>query len=370
MRNRTFVFLMGMALVTIGIVVLPWTLRSQGRAAAPPAPQAGCDASAESLQALLASHGWRLSREMQSRLRELQSKLAAEEAEMTSQLPNADDLRASLEGAQAELAAAKAQEVESHIQSLLGQEPGTYFVEEGSGYLGIEISEVSADKAKELKLPAVRGVLVTEVEPDSPAAKAGLQAGDVITSYDRQDVEGTMQFRRLVHETPPGRSTPLVVLRNGGVQNLSIEVGDRMTKMEMQVKRLPRVFNTPDFNFQFEMPELFGGMTPTLGINAEDLNGQLGDYFGVPGGEGVLVREVHRDTPAEKAGLKAGDVITQVDGAPVKTVGDLREQLQAKREQKTITLSLLRKGASMTVNVAIEPPRPHEHAHITRRVAT
>jgi membrane-associated protease RseP (regulator of RpoE activity) len=368
MRNRTFVFLMGMTLVAIGIVVLPWTLRSQGRAMAPPAPQAACDASAESLKALFASHGWKLSREMQSRLRELQNELAAEEAEMTSQLPNADDLRASLEGAQAELAAAKAQEVESHLQSLLGQEPGTYLVEEGSGYLGIEISEVSADKAKELKLPAVRGVLITEVESDSPAAKAGLQAGDVITNFDRQEVEGTVQFRRLVHETPPGRSTPLVVMRNGAAQNLSIEVGDRLAKMEMQVQRLPRVFNMPDFNF--EMPEVFGGMTPMLGINAEDLNGQLGDYFGVPGGEGVLVREVHSDTPAEKAGLKAGDVITQVDGAPVKTVGDLREQLQAKHEQKTISLSVLRKGASMTVNVAIEPPRHHEHTHITRRVAT
>ncbi|HEV3252762.1 MAG TPA: PDZ domain-containing protein [Candidatus Acidoferrales bacterium] len=368
MRNRTFVFLMGMVLVTIGIVALPWTLRSQERTA-PPAPQTGCDASAESLQALLASHGWRLSHELQAQLRALQSRLAAEEAEMTSQLPNADDLRASLEGAKAELAAAKAQEVESHIQSLLGQEPGAYLVEEGgSGYLGIEISEVSADKAKELKLPAVRGVLVTEVESDSPAAKAGLQAGDVITSFDRQEVEGTVQFRRLVHETPPGRSTPLVVIRNGGAQNLSIEVGDRLAKMELQVQRMPRVFNMPDFNF--EMPEVFGGMTPMLGINAEDLNGQLGDYFGVPGGEGVLVREVHRDTPAEKAGLKAGDVITQVDGAPVKTVGDLREQLQSKREQKTVSLSLLRKGASMTVNVAIEPPRAHEHTHITRRVAT
>jgi S1-C subfamily serine protease len=97
------------------------------------------------------------------------------------------------------------------------------------------------------------------------------------------------------------------------------------------------------------------------------LNGQLGAYFGAPGGEGVLVREVRPNTPAEKAGLKAGDVITKVDDHPVKTVSELRDQLRQKNEQKTVKLTLLRNGAEMNVSVEPEQPKPHDHPHTIRR---
>src|SRR2546425_5840090 len=115
--------------------------------------------------------------------------------------------------------------------------------------------------------------------------------------------------------------------------------------------------------FKFEMPE-FGGKLfghdvflqhgPRLGIDAEDLSGQPGSYFGAPDGEGVLVRDVTSGTPAEKAGLKAGDVIIKIDGERVRTVHELREKMRAKRENKTVSVSVIRKGTEMSFNVRSE----------------
>ena len=279
------------------------------------------------------------------------------------------DLRASMGSQKAAKLSAQAEEMASRAQELAQEAPRALIVDDESGWLGVEIAEVSAEKAKELKLPATRGVVVIDVESGSPAAKAELKTNDVITEYDRQQVEGTVQFRRLVRETPPGRTIPLSVWREGRAQNLSVEIGDRSSANE----GFMRHFAPPNFDFHFDMPDMEGWMgpmnAPTLGIGAEDLNGQLGEYFGAPNGEGVLVRDVRPGTPAEKAGLKAGDVITKVDAKPVKSVSELREQLREKRDQKTISLGIIRKGSEMAVNVSIERPRPIEHPHISHRIS-
>jgi len=104
-----------------------------------------------------------------------------------------------------------------------------------------------------------------------------------------------------------------------------------------------------------------------LGINAEDVTGQLGSYFGAPDGTGVLVREVRPGMAAEKAGLKAGDVIIKVDGKPVRTLADLRAQLRDKGEQKSVSLGILRKGAEMSVAVMMEKPQPVESTQVVHR---
>jgi len=239
------------------------------------------------------------------------------------------------------------------------------------GWLGVSISEVTADKAKELKLPAERGVLLTDVEADSPAAKAGLKSGDVITEFNGQRLEGTAQFTRLVRETPAGRTAQITYWRDGRSQSISVQLGERRSAFKMG----PR-----DFDFKFEMPQLdrlralpeirafslLGGR-PLLGIDAEDLSGQLGTYFGAPDGEGVLVRSVNEGSPAEKAGLKAGDVITQVNGERVRTTSDLREKLRAVTEKKTVVLGVLRNRSQVSVNVEIEPPKPVERKRIVSR---
>jgi len=237
------------------------------------------------------------------------------------------------------------------------------------GWLGVSIAEVTADKAKELKLPAVRGVVLNEVEANSPAAKAGLKANDVVTEFNGQRVEGTVQFRRLVRETPPGRAAQLTIWRDGRAQSVSVELGSFRDHLGSHV----RVFGPKNFDFHFEMPDIdkdfLALRRPALGIDAEDLSGQLGSYFGVPEGAGVLVREVKPGTPADKAGLKAGDVIIKMDGERVRTVSDLREKLRDKRDNKTVGLGIVRKGGEMSLNVEIEPPRPLERKKLVSRRA-
>lgn len=286
----------------------------------------------------------------------------------------------------------KAQELAEQAQELTAQVQGEMpqlFAQEGprvlissadedSGWLGVEIGEVTREKENDLKLSSARGVIVAAVEPDSPAAKAGLKENDVITQYDGQTVEGTVQFRRLVRETPPGRTVALVVSRDGASQNLSVELGDRGAFSEKQGKEMQwkmrdygnaHSFVVPKFNLDFgpSTVEVLDARTPILGISAEDLSGQLGAYFGAPDGKGILVREVRPGTPAEKAGLKAGDVIIKLDGKPIHSLAELREQLRAKSDQQALSVGVLRKGSEMSVPVTIEKPHPLEPLHALHR---
>ena len=263
------------------------------------------------------------------------------------------------------------------------------------GWLGIRMEEISSAKAKELNLPAERGVLVTSVAEDSPAAKGGLKAGDVITDFDGQRVEGTLTLQRLVREVPAGRKIALSIWRDGRAQSLTVEISSRRSLHTHgdDVFYLHR----PDFDFQipsvsippipplppieigpFNSFRMFGA--PALGIDAEDLSGQLGNYFGAPDGQGILVREVMPGLPAEKAGLKAGDVIVRIDGKRVKDAGELRAALREKLSKAsesaeagkaavapTVELSILRSGKESTVRVELEIPK--QRVRSSRRVA-
>ncbi|HXN74045.1 MAG TPA: PDZ domain-containing protein [Candidatus Acidoferrales bacterium] len=326
--------------------------------------------------------------ELQAQLANLQEKMAKEVEMNAPQLRKLQSLSAQYAGnqdqwqgraeeiaSQADQLAALAQEKTAEVWA---QEPKifTSISDEGSGWLGVEIGEVTADKAKELKLSEVRGVEVIDVEPDSPAAKAGLKEHDVITQFDGQSVEGTVQFRRLVRETPVGRSIALGISRNGATQNVSVELGNRSALLEKKMKGKMRdldgvyALSAPNFDFRLDGPEIFGvtdGRTPQLGISAEDLSGQLGAYFGAPEGGGILVREVRAGTVADKAGLKAGDVIIKINSKPVNSLGDLRQQLRDKSDEKSVSLGILRKGSEMSVSVAIEKPQPMESTHMVRR---
>lgn len=277
--------------------------------------------------------------------------------------------------ARAQALAEKAQEQAAQVQRQFRAEMPWVDngVESDSGWLGLEINEVTADKAKELKLPAQRGVLVQGVAPDGPAEKAGLKEKDVITQYDGQAVEGTMQFRRLVRETPPGRSVTLGIVRDGAAQTVTIVVGEMVSSPEMDIRGSANnpgtfyLYMPPDTrSFSLE-PDIADRSTPRLGIEAEDLSGQLGAYFGAPENTGILVRDVREGSPAGKAGVKAGDVITEVDGQAVHSLAELREGLGNKADQKSVSIGLLRKGAAMSVSVAIEKPQPTTSSHLTRR---
>ena len=266
--------------------------------------------------------------ELQKQLATLQERLAKEAVMSSPQLAKLQNLSAQLGGKQnvfeanAQELAARAQELAEQIQentSPLFNQAQNFVIstdENGGGWLGVEIGEVTPDNSKDLKLTAVRGVVVKDVEPDSPAAKAGLKENDVITQYDGQTVEGTVQFRRLVRETPAGHTVALTVSHDDATQNLSVELGERGAFLEKKMKGKMRDFGgvqsfvMPNNEFNFSGgPEGFSLMdnrTPVLGISAEDLTGQLGAYFGAPDDSGILIREVRSGTPAEKAGSEGG----------------------------------------------------------------
>jgi S1-C subfamily serine protease len=248
-------------------------------------------------------------------------------------------------------------EAQGDVQVFLGTD---------GSWLGVETSEVTQQKAKDLKLPAERGAVVGKVLADSPAAKAGLKQNDVITEINGQRVEGTAQFRRMIHEIPAGRSLQLTVWRDGRSQTVTATLG------KSEARRGSGMMNGPGtFSFRMpnipEMPEIAGlgdlnnfvAMAPgqtRLGINAEDLQGDFGNYFGAPDGEGVLVREVFSDSPAAKAGLKAGDVITSVGGERIRTASELREKLRSGKDANSLSLGVLRNKSSLTLSVDLPVP--------------
>jgi len=242
--------------------------------------------------------------------------------------------------------------------------------EEGPSWLGIEAREVTPESVKEFKLPAERGVVVGRVASDSPASKAGLKNTDVITEVDGQRVEGAAQFRRMIREIPAGRAVQLTIWRDGHSQPLAATLGKAEENHRAMLNaepgafafRLPEVVEIPDMP---EMPTMdwgngdmmvLPGSHPRLGIDAEDINGQLGSYFGAPDGEGVLVRSVNAGSVAEKAGLKAGDVITKFNGERIRSLGDLRERLAAKNDSKPAQLSVWRNKSEVTLTVDLPAP--------------
>ena len=218
------------------------------------------------------------------------------------------------------------------------------------GFLGVGIQEITPERAKALKVRDEAGVEITSVIHDSPAEAAGLKAGDVVISYNGQKVEGREQFSRMVRETPVGHEAKLDVVRNGATQTAMVKIDNRM---------LPRILapdgvhlNMPDMPMP-DIPRVFQGMnSPMLGIEAESIDGQLAAYFGSKD-PAVLVRTVLKNSAAEKAGLKAGDVILRVDDIKVASAADISARLRA-TQGKSVQLALLREHKEMNITVMPE----------------
>ncbi|MGH9327600.1 MAG: PDZ domain-containing protein [Terriglobia bacterium] len=231
-----------------------------------------------------------------------------------------------------------------------GPGPVTVRVGEGRAWLGVELEDVTRQKAQDLKLPGVYGALVTRVEPGSPAAKAGVQVNDVILEFAGTRVWSVAQFQQWVRQTPPGRTVTLRVSRGGRKLDLKVTLGSlaghefphRFT-FSMPNIRIPEMFN-----FRF---------SPTrarLGIRGESLTPQLAKYFGVKQGKGVLVTEVENGTPAEKAGLKAGDCIVRLNSTDISSIFDLVNALNSAGKQP-VTIILIRNQHEESVSVQLAP---------------
>lgn len=215
-------------------------------------------------------------------------------------------------------------------------------------YLGVGMQEIDQARAKALKLPEETGIEVTSIVPDSPAEKAGLNPGDVILRYNGQKVEGNEQFARLVRETPPGHEVKLDISRNGVIQQVTVRVASRKPQT-------PWNDGSMTLPFQLQVPDLTRSLmamrSAVLGVEAEAVDGQLAQYFGVK--EGVLVRSVLKGSAAEKAGIRAGDVIVRFDDARVAVPADISVRVRVLRG-KSAQVALMRDRKELTVTVTLE----------------
>jgi len=219
----------------------------------------------------------------------------------------------------------------------------------GGTYLGVNLAEIDPNRAKELKLKEDYGVEISRVEENSPAEKAGVKPGDVVLEYNGQRVEGMEQFGRMVRETPPGREVKLTISRDGKTQTLTAMLSTRKVRFQAN---FPPDFVMPEFRMP-DIPQIYTATrSAILGVEAETLGSQLAVYFGVK--EGVLVRSVLDNTPAQKAGIKAGDVITKVDGMGVTAPSELSSAVRTANAKKTYAIELMRDRKPVTVNVMVE----------------
>jgi serine protease Do len=236
-------------------------------------------------------------------------------------------------------------------------------VQPGGSYLGVGVAEVDAERAKELKLKEERGVEIKSVDEDSGAAKAGLKIGDVILEYNGQRVEGQAQFVRLVQETPAGRNCTLLIWRNGSTQTVTAAIGARKGSWFSGDFGDGFAFTTPPMPPMPPMPPLPPRMpdvprtfmtwrSPLLGIESESLGSQLAEYFGVK--EGILVRSIVKGSTAEKAGLKAGDVIVKVDGQKVASPREISSALHSTRSRKSVIFTVVRNRKEINLNVTLD----------------
>jgi serine protease Do len=227
-------------------------------------------------------------------------------------------------------------------------------------YLGIGTQDVSAEMTKSLKIPEEGGVWVTTLVPASPAALAGIKFGDVVMQYDGQHVENGEQFARLIRETLPGRDVKLQIYRKGAPQILIARIVLHPAQLDNQGELVPLQPQSQPFQIIFrDVPRSrMSWVSSPLGAELESLEPQLAEAFGAKEG-GVLVRSVIPGSVGERAGLKAGDVITRVADAHVAAPADVSARIRAGRGQSAI-LAVLREHREVTLTIALDSNRPGE----------
>jgi serine protease Do len=212
----------------------------------------------------------------------------------------------------------------------------------------------------------VRGVGVTQVVKDSPAEKAGLRKDDVILRLDGENVSSVRKLNRLVSELSPDQSVKVSISRGGSEQEVTATIGKRSNTMAQNLLGgEPRIFkwegpdlkgfkwenrNFPGFNNDGGNMTFFLNNSRRIGVSTMSLTKQLADYFGIADGKGALVTAVTEDGPAAKAGVKAGDVITAVDGEAVDSPGDISRVINRKKEGD-VTLTIIRNKSQQTIHV-------------------
>ncbi|MFQ5707212.1 MAG: PDZ domain-containing protein [bacterium] len=210
------------------------------------------------------------------------------------------------------------------------------------GWLGVSVQEMTPTLREEMKMGNRPGLLIADVAEDSPAEEAGLHEEDVILSFDGHEVEKIADFTRMVRKTAPGTQVKVKYLRDGQEQETEVTVGKR------------RRHRRNVFALGGDRSLFFVSDRPQLGVEIQELNGDLAGYFKVEEHGGVLILKVLEDSPAEQAGLKAGDVITKLDGEEVSNPDELIDLLKEYDEGDEVRVDFVRKGQAKQAKVQLE----------------
>jgi serine protease Do len=240
---------------------------------------------------------------------------------------------------------------------------------EGGSFLGVHAEDINKENMGRYGLREARGVGITSIVKDSPAEKAGLKKDDVILRFDGESVTSARKLTRLVAEVAPDQTVRLGISRGGSEQEVAVTIGKRENSMDalnnfQGLKGLSgklegmEGFGTPGARvWKWEGPDsendgfVFAfGNSRRIGVSTTHLTKQLAEFFGVADGKGVLVTSVGDDSPAAKAGIKAGDVITAVDGEKLEGAGDLTRAL-GKKKEGDVTLTIVRDKHQRSITV-------------------
>jgi membrane-associated protease RseP (regulator of RpoE activity) len=232
-----------------------------------------------------------------------------------------------------------------------------------NSYLGVDIANITTDRLGVLKLKEEQGVEVTMVDQDAPAGKAGIKEHDVILTMNGTAIESKTQLQRMIHETPPGRVITLGLSRDGQAMTIKVQLADRRNEIfalgtkdkyfkdkDFHVE-IPPIPNLPDFDIP-NIGVVYVHSSMRSGVMVENLTPQLGDFFGAKSGNGVLVRSVDKGSRAEKAGLRAGDVITRVGDQSVHDTSDFTHALHS-QNAGSVTLGVIRDKKEQTLTLTL-----------------
>ena len=219
-----------------------------------------------------------------------------------------------------------------------------------SSYLGVMVNDVTSDRLAALKLKEESGVEVTVVDHDGPAFKAGMKEHDVILAFNGTKVESVEELRRLIRETPANRKVTLGLMREGQPVNLDVTLASRQQVYAMNPRvTMPKIVIPP---MRVDVPNFYMVYSSRAGLSVENLTPQLGSYFGVKDGNGILIRSVDDGSAAANAGFKAGDVILKAGDAKVTDQGDWRNALRDNRGKK-MPVVILRDHREQTLTLDV-----------------
>ena len=237
-----------------------------------------------------------------------------------------------------------------------------------SAYLGVDIVDITSDRLGALKLKEEHGVEVTMVDQDAPAGKAGFKEHDVLLTMNGTNIESKTQLQRLIHETPPGRVVAFGLSRDGQPITIKVQLADRKNEFphmskdgdwsknfHVEVPPIPVMPNMPDFDVP-NIGVVVVHSSVRSGLMVENLTPQLGEFFGAKNGNGVLVRSVEKGSRADKAGLRAGDVITRVGDQPVHDTSDFTHALHS-HSSGSVNVGVIRDKKEQTLTITLPERR-------------